>query len=315
MAKRSKQDVGIGIGKKLAEEAVGRRKEIARARSLALAKASAAGARRLKIRGSGRRKLAPQKPLTSLGTLIAEGDSWFDFPFCDVLSLLEKRGFDIESVARRGHTIEDMAFGPGQIDTFVRSIEKSIAGGKTPKALLLSGGGNDVAGPQLATLLNHARSGRPGLSQSVTAGIVEERVRDAYVTVLSAVTHVAKSYANKTIPILIHGYDYPVPDGRGFLGGFWLLPGPWLQPSFLAKGYTDPTFNTNVCRGLIDRFNNMLIDITKLQQFKHVTYINLRNVVPSKPNHKAGWRDELHPSDAGFKLIADKFEEALANVV
>ena len=50
-------------------------------------------------------------PLThaSAGVLIAEGDSWFNYPFHDVLSDLEDSfGFDVESVAHRGDTVEDM---------------------------------------------------------------------------------------------------------------------------------------------------------------------------------------------------------------
>ena len=45
-----------------------------------------------------------------------------------------------------------------------------------------------------------------------------------------------KILGRKDIPILIHGYAHPVPDGRPFLTG-WPLPGPWLQPGFSAKGY------------------------------------------------------------------------------
>src|SRR5229473_2502907 len=49
-------------------------------------------------------------PAVSTGLLIAEGDSWFDYPFHDVLRLLEDdHGYDVESVAHRGDTVEDMA--------------------------------------------------------------------------------------------------------------------------------------------------------------------------------------------------------------
>ena len=39
----------------------------------------------------------------SRGTLMAEGDSWFDYPWKDVLSCLEdEHGYDVESVAHKG---------------------------------------------------------------------------------------------------------------------------------------------------------------------------------------------------------------------
>ena len=38
--------------------------------------------------------------MQTAGVLVAEGDSWFDYPFTDVLSELEDRhGYDVESVA------------------------------------------------------------------------------------------------------------------------------------------------------------------------------------------------------------------------
>ena len=46
------------------------------------------------------------------GVLVAEGDSWFDYPFNDVLSLLEdNHGYDVESVAHKGDRVEEMAYG------------------------------------------------------------------------------------------------------------------------------------------------------------------------------------------------------------
>src|SRR5437762_13000112 len=75
------------------------------------------------------------------GLLVAEGDSWFDYPFHDVLTMLEdEHGFDVESVAHRGDTVEDMAYSGGQFDSFARLLEKVLRQGRVPDAVLLSGG-------------------------------------------------------------------------------------------------------------------------------------------------------------------------------
>ena len=172
------------------------------------------------------------------GVLVAEGDSWFDYPLHDVLSLLEdKHAYDVESVAQKGDRVEEMAYGRGQLEELTRRLEKLLRRGVLPKAILLSGGGNDVAGDEFGMLLNHARSAISGLNAQVVAGVIDQRVRFAYITILSAITEVCEKRIGRRLPVLVHGYDYPVPDGRGFLGGWWLLPGPWLEPGFREKGF------------------------------------------------------------------------------
>ena len=100
--------------------------------------AGAPGAKEAEIPARTRRALAAAGAPT--GLLIAEGDSWFDYPMNDVLSMLEdEHGFDVEAVAHKGDTLEDMAFGEGQFDDFVRLLEKLLRQGRVPDAILLSG--------------------------------------------------------------------------------------------------------------------------------------------------------------------------------
>jgi hypothetical protein len=252
---------------------------------------------------------------TSTGVLVAEGDSWFDYPFNDILRLLEDHhGYDVESVAQKGDRVEEMAYSLGQLEEFTRLIEKLLRRNLTPKAVLLSGGGNDVAGTEFGTLLNHARSPVAGLNQMVLSGVIDERVHFAYVTILSAVTRLCEQRLNRRIPILIHGYDYPVPDGRGFLGGWWALPGPWLDPGFREKGYDAIKDRTVLIRQLIDRFNTMLQGIVNLPDFSHVKYINLRNTLSSGKDYKKDWANELHPTPVGFERVTDRFAKELAKL-
>lgn len=105
--------------------------------------------------------------------LVAEGDSWIDYPFHDILKILEDDyGFDIESVAHKGDRVEEMAYSGGQLEEFTRRIEKLLRNGSVPpKAILLSGGGNDVAGDEFGMLLNHKASSISGLNHTITEGI------------------------------------------------------------------------------------------------------------------------------------------------
>ena len=69
-------------------------------------------------------------PATS-GYLAAIGDSWFDYPFHDVIKLLEdEHGYNIESTAHLGAPIEQIAFDKtGQLYNFSRCLEKIQAHG------------------------------------------------------------------------------------------------------------------------------------------------------------------------------------------
>jgi hypothetical protein len=115
----------------------------------------------------------------------------------------------------------------------------------------------------------------------------------------------------RKIKILVRGYGHTVPDGRGFLGGAFFLPGPWLEPGFRDKGYATVAVRQPLIDSLIDQFNDMLQGVAALPQFAHVTYIDLRPLLPNKPNHKVFWANELHPTDRGFKAVADRFAQAI----
>ena len=105
------------------------------------------------------------------------------------------------------------------------------------RAILLSGGGNDIAGDEFALLLNHAASGLPVLNESIVEGVIDVRLRQALLSLIGTATQLAAHYFGEAKPVVVHGYGYAVPDGRGFLGGGWMLPGPWLEPGFRRKGY------------------------------------------------------------------------------
>jgi len=251
---------------------------------------------------------------STAGVLVAEGDSWFDYPMHDVLKDLEDHyAYDVESVA----PIEEMAYGVHQLDDFTRRIEKVARRGTIPKAILLSGGGNDVAGTEFGMLLNHAKSAIAGLNVSVVDGIINQRIFTSYITILNAVTKICEVVTGKVLPILVHGYDYPVPDGRGFAGGWGPLPGPWLDPGFREKGFEDKNSldrerRIAIAHDLIERFNLMVERLSTLPGLGHVSYVNLRNTLRTDSKYKDWWANELHPTKQGFEAVTDKFAAVLA---
>jgi hypothetical protein len=304
----------IAIGKKNAEAVLARRKDARERRARALAVHSA----RLAVGVTA--AAAPAAPVTAretAGFLLAMGDSWFDYPFYDVLKLLEDNyGYDVESTAHRGDPLEAMAYG-GQLDKLGRCFEKVTERGGTPKAVLVSGGGNDIAGAEFGMLINSAASDISGWNNEVLDGVINERILSAYRTSAAGINALSMAYAGKLLPILVHGYDYPVPDGRGFLGGWGPLPGPWLQPGFREKLFDDLPRTVILMHDLMDRFNNMLRVLVSDANFGNVQMVDLRNTLSADLTNNAyqdWWGNELHPTDKGFGAVTDKFAQALSRL-
>ena len=314
----------LRLGRKQAEWVVTRHNELQQRRAKVVAAKgpapgnAGAGAASPRKRKGGKKvaaKAGSGGAPSSRGVLVAEGDSWFDYPFYDVLKKLDYDfGWDIESVAHRGDSVESMAYDGGQLADFVGAIQRVVRRGDVPHAILVSGGGNDVAGDGFAMLLNHRSSPVYGFNPAVLDGVVQTRIRVAYTTMLSAVTAACQSLLGTTVPILLHGYDYPVADGRGFLGGWGPLPGPWLEPGFMQKGYDDLAERVAITRDLIDRMYAMLDDVVALPAFAHVKVVDLRNALSTDlvdDRYKAWWGNELHPTQQGFTKVAGLFDAQL----
>ncbi len=256
--------------------------------------------------------------VASKGALIAEGDSWFHYPWFDILSYLEDDGYEIESVAHRGDPVEAMAYDLGQLEKLVRRIEKVERKGVIPKAVLLSGGGNDIAGEHFGLFINHFQRGAPHLNELVLQGVIDDRIRFAYITLLTSITEICRDKFNETIPIIVHGYDYAVPDGRGYDVLSFDLAGPWLEPGFRQKGYKDLDLRISIVHELISRFNNMLQEVSELPEFtEHVNYINLQGTLSADLNddhYQDWWNDEMHPTRDGFKEITKLFLDVIDNL-
>ncbi|HET9743043.1 MAG TPA: hypothetical protein VFQ00_09855 [Terriglobales bacterium] len=308
-------DDPIRVGKQKAEQ-------ILAGRRLALEKRKRALAEREKklrfdIRATTPAGLGPVATQETAGFLLAVGDSWFDYPFHDVLKLLEdEEGYDIESAAHRGDPIESMAYQGGQLDKFARCLEKILARGAKPKAVLLSGGGDDIAGKEFGMLLNNATSSIAGWNSEILDGVINDRVLTAYKSITTSITEICAQHAIPNIPILVHGYDYPVPDGRGFAGG-WPFPGPWLEPGFDEKLFTNLQTNVGLMRDLIDRFNRMLSGFSQDASFTNIRYIDLRGTLSTDLTNNAyqqWWANELHPTEDGFDRVTERFEEVLAQL-
>jgi hypothetical protein len=304
----------LDTGRQRAKDILAQRAVARLQRAAALKKNERRMAVSIQLRAPGVESVAT---LETAGFLAAAGDSWFDYPLHDVLKLLDdEHGYNIESSAHKGDPIEAMAYPGGQMEDFARKLEKIKDRGAVPKAVLVSGGGDDVAGAEFGMLLNNALGTIPGWDDEIVDGVLNVRIRTAYLDMLGNISQQCTEMFGKTIPILVHGYDYPVPDGRGFLGG-WPFPGPWLGPGFTEKNFpfdNDAELQTRIdlMKTTMDKFNTMVASLPKQNGLGHVHYVDLRNTLSTKiGDYKNWWANELHPTKEGFEAVTDKFAAAL----
>jgi hypothetical protein len=269
--------------------------------------------------------LADRPPL---GIVIAEGDSWFAYPGLDVIGALKGQTlpnrdyYKVYSAANPGDTVESMAYDQAQREDFADEFRKVVdaRGQADVKAVLLSGGGNDIAGKEFHMLLNHAQSsiGTP-VDAAVADAFIDRIGRSLESLIGSAVTFADQILGRPKVRILVHGYANPVPDGRGFWIG-WPFPGPWLEPGFLSKGYPNVDAaalrrNTDVMADLIARFNKRVAQIpARLQGRADVRYVDLTKVLNNTLGNNAyrgDWSNELHPTDEAFKRVAAELHRAI----
>ncbi len=243
--------------------------------------------------------------------IVAEGDSWFDYlPGLDVLMQLRRRhGYSIHSVATAGDTLENMAFGTRIDRKFQREtqpLERTLAAIRehAPRIVLLSGGGNDIAGTEFEAYLNHKDS---GLTPLLRKGYLKETLKAFEI----AYRHIASEIwkVDDGIHVILHGYGYPVPDGRAVINfpfGFRFV-GPWLRPALAKKNITSRQEGTGILVELIDEFNAMLSVFASGDPRLH--YINLRDSIGDDD-----WVNELHLKNSAYGRVADLFHEEILTI-
>lgn len=246
--------------------------------------------------------------LAPAGTLVVQGDSWFDFGTSDIVDLLQNPGgYIVDGYAEFGTRIVQLANDGPHLDELCAKIADHHHGGNTPKAILLSGGGNDIA-DNFKGLLYYKNSAQSGWNLAMLDGFVDQTLKQAYVTIVSALDKFCKDELKLSIPILVHGYSHPVPDGRGVLGK------RWLKPKFEEQGYTNRQECTELAGQFIDRFNVMLSKLKTDTGIASVVYVNLRPALSSGPDWKTWWTNELHPTRVGFQAVTKVFTTALDNL-
>jgi hypothetical protein len=250
------------------------------------------------------------------GVLIAEGDSWFAYPGTNLVKELRRRGFRVASTAENGARVEEMAYSVDRLADLhaaMRSARQEWQA--TPRALLLSGGGNDMVGETLRLLLNHAAGGTPDFDMQMLNALIDVRLATAIRAWITSARMLSRQVygSDVNIPVVMHGYDYAIPDGRGYEKIGITLKGPWMRPSLVERGYTVLAANTALVRQLIDRYNAMLARLAAEPQlnFRYVKLAGQLSTDLVNNNYRVDWDNELHPEKPAFRRLAAELERAI----
>jgi Dyp-type peroxidase family len=255
------------------------------------------------------------------GRILGWGDSWLDYRLAskdlpnlpipigtDLRDCLEKMKYQMPDkfcVWTDWTKIETMAANPSAFCTFL-GTEMEL---RKPRAILLSGGGNDSTEAAMERLILPKGSAAPTRLDPQALGAHIARLQASYVTVLKAIDAEFGRQGRK-LPVIVHGYDYPIPSGR--------FPKRWLSDPFERKGYdcsraSDVHEASVAMRELIDAFNQMQSGLKAVTGFDFVVHVNLSGTIEAAWPHNPtdGWANDLHPTDEGFALLAAKLDSAI----
>jgi len=235
--------------------------------------------------------------------LLAEGDSWFEYPVFlkDVVDcLIDDHRYNVFCLSSAGAELKTML----RTEEYASYLKHLVGEGLKVKAFLLSAGGNDIVGPELAKLLVKfkANSKPADLVQTGKLAAAVANIEKGYREIFADVHKVVPK-----LPILIHGYDYgpALPDQ-----GFQVPPlDGWLGKPMREMGITEDKVQQGIVKIIMDAMNEMLRRLDQANAgVPDVHYVDNRNVVGKH------WHDELHPDDAGFGLVTKRFHAVIGKL-
>lgn len=240
---------------------------------------------------------------------LAIGDSWFWYVNNNILGTLVRHPAlnddhrNVQLVGYNGARLRDYVDEGKYADTVAHFLRTGFVEGFSE--FYISGAGNDAVDYGLAlredcSLATSAAAciDEPGMDEML------QRLRRSLGLLLDDIRF-AKRNSPVPPPIFLNGYDYPIPDGRGF--GFGLIhSGPWLAPAMNVHGVaSDPQLRADIARILIDRLNDGVL-APLARTTPGVIHIDSRGTLPRDGSYKDYWANELHPTDLGFRMLFEK---------
>lgn len=220
---------------------------------------------------------------------LAAGDSWFSIGGWtgNLLQAIDDPQTLIVSTAYPGDELPQIGG-----HAFARLLRPS-EGVPHWDAVLVSGGGNDLLGNCMRFI--RADPDNPVKREQLLAALDDiERQIERIVRTAQA--------AQPGVPVVVHTYDYPPVERRWW----WWHAGPWVAPVFSAARIDRARWGALV-HMLVDMLADRLIRVAA--RWPQLVVVDTRNRL-----RRTDWRNEIHPSVAGYAAHAHVWQRALANL-
>lgn len=234
--------------------------------------------------------------------ILAEGDSWFDYPFegGGVISRLQaSMRADILNLAHHGDEARHML----GLKQRRRIIAELMNTRRMYDAVLFSGGGNDIVGDTFCLWLRDRDAVSGDASRAINeSGFTAELgvITHAYEELISIRDEACRATPGRRIVVFLHAYDWAIPNGSGVCPGI----GPWLKPSLDDRGWTSRAEARVIVRTALERFARALGDLAA--RHSDVILIPTQGVLG-----ETQWHNELHPNGTGFAKVARLFQQTI----
>jgi len=245
--------------------------------------------------------------------VLAIGDSWFWYPKNNVLEALSrhpklKDGYQhMVCLGENGALLSEYVDLPGRPGRLSRRLQDLLQ--RDPmqyfSVFAVSGAGNDAVDYSLG--LNEDCTDAVTPEDCVSEGGMRTLMLDLTKAMGLLMHEVLWAFeAQQRQPVvLLHGYDYSVPDGRGFTLGDIPIKGPWLAKAMNARSVPpDLELRKGVIRILIDRLNTAFARYA--QPAAGIYFVDSRDTLDSGAGYRNDWANELHPTRRGFDRIVDR---------
>ena len=281
---------------------------------------------------------APCKTANNRKIILAEGDSWFNYPviLTDVIdAICMDKDIALYSLANGGGWLLDMLTSKKYVE------ELSVM---YPDYFLISGGGNDIVGAnRLAAVIDACGNGGTEYAANPWA---QKRIANAQNVFIkrdvarfdNGVQHLSKDFFAllmffrlqyyylikgvlwggdnekkqgkfKGMKVITQGYDFPVPSRDKAFGlnpVKWYIPfirmflghGKWLKTPLLMRGIIDPQVQQDTLYAMLYLFNEMMIEMH--DWFNTPTETLVFHIDSRETIGPKGWTDELHAQPKHF---------------